>query len=305
MKIGVIEEINKIRGLMFYGHKIITEQLEVIKVDEPKKADLVVPNVDEFYKTLESVANSGGLTQQDSKTITYQKAVESLQIALQLLGYKLPKYGVDGLFGPETAEAVKQFLADNPKKQVSEQITINPNAPVTIDKTGIEQIIAKLKNKGINPMDIKPYIDTLTSKFADSTKYKDIINKYSQQYGVNPLLVSSVIHVESKWNENAKSDAGAYGLMQLMPKTAKGLDVDLYNPVENIKGGIKYLAQMLKQFNNNVEHALKAYNWGSGNMTSYLRTGRGVNGQEMPQETAQYPTKILNVYNTLKINTQI
>jgi peptidoglycan hydrolase-like protein with peptidoglycan-binding domain len=296
MRMGIIEEINKIRGLMFNGKKIVTEQTEPTKVDEPKKADLVNNSVNDFFKSLTDIANSGGLTQQNTGSMTYQKSVETLQIALQLLGYQLPKYGVDGLFGPETASAVTKFLADNPE-QVSEQLKLQ-TGPVKIDKYGIEKIIKRLRSKGVRPEDLNPFLDTISSD--DGNDYTMLINRYAQVFGVNPLLVKSVIHVESKWNPNAKSDAGAIGLMQLMPNTARGLGVNPYVPAENIKGGTKYLSQLLKQFNNNVDYALKAYNWGSGNMSSYLKTGRGTKGQEMPEETIRYTAKVVRAYNNLQ-----
>lgn len=81
----------------------------------PKKAELVKDDLSDFYKTLNSAAEKGGLKQQSSGSMTYQKEVESLQIGLILLGYNLPKYGVDGLFGPETAQAVDKFTKENVK----------------------------------------------------------------------------------------------------------------------------------------------------------------------------------------------
>jgi peptidoglycan hydrolase-like protein with peptidoglycan-binding domain len=85
------------------------------KVDDPKKADLVTPDVAEFYKTIEEAISSGGLSQKGKGSMEYQKNVESMQIGLIMLGYELPKHGVDGLFGPETANAVRDFKRDNLK----------------------------------------------------------------------------------------------------------------------------------------------------------------------------------------------
>jgi peptidoglycan hydrolase-like protein with peptidoglycan-binding domain len=82
------------------------------KIDDPKKADLVTTDVNDFFQSLEKAASSG-LSQQSYGGMAYQKEVESMQIGLTLLGYELPKYGVDGLFGPETAAAVSKFNSDN------------------------------------------------------------------------------------------------------------------------------------------------------------------------------------------------
>ena len=84
--------------------------------DDPKKADLVKDDLADFYKTLEEAAKKGGLSQQSRGNMQYQKEVESLQIGLTLLGYTLPKHGVDGLFGPETAAAVDKFTKENVKE---------------------------------------------------------------------------------------------------------------------------------------------------------------------------------------------
>ena len=82
-----------------------------VKIDDPKKADLVDDDVAEFYKTLESIESP--ISQQQKGKMDFQKDVETVQIALQLLGYELPKFGVDGLFGPETGSAVIKFKTDN------------------------------------------------------------------------------------------------------------------------------------------------------------------------------------------------
>lgn len=81
------------------------------KVDEPKKADLVSDDVKQFFSTLENIKTE--LTQQTAGNYEYQKDVETVQIGLLLLGYELPKHGVDGKYGPETANAISEFKKDN------------------------------------------------------------------------------------------------------------------------------------------------------------------------------------------------
>jgi len=94
-------------------------------------------------------------------------------------------------------------------------------------------------------------------------KYEDIIRKASSKFGVKDSLIKSVILTESAAKEKAVSPAKAKGLMQLMETTAKELGIkNIFNPEENILGGTKYLANLLSQFNNNVEMALAAYNAG-------------------------------------------
>ena len=112
---------------------------------------------------------------------------------------------------------------------------------------------------------------------------------------LDPELVMRVIATESGGKIDALSPAGARGLMQLMPDTAKELGVDPSVPQQNIAGGTQYLAQMLKRYNGDTAKALAAYNWGPGNMDAYIKTGKGVAGQEMPLETQNYVKRVLGM----------
>ncbi len=97
-----------------------------------------------------------------------------------------------------------------------------------------------------------------------------IFEEAAQTYGVPLTLLKAVAKAESNYNANAVSAAGAQGVMQLMPATAKSLGVD--NPFDarsNIMGGAKYISQKLNQYDGDVELALAAYNAGSGNVAKY------------------------------------
>ncbi len=110
--------------------------------------------------------------------------------------------------------------------------------------------------------------------------YKNYINKYSKEYNVDPFLVASVINVESNYNKRAVSSKDARGLMQIGPSTgvwaSEVIGIENYNsdmlfdPEINIKIGSWYLNQLNKEFDNNLDLVLTAYNAGSGNVKKWL-----------------------------------
>ena len=92
----------------------------------------------------------------------------------------------------------------------------------------------------------------------------------ANQYQIDPALIKAIILAESGYNTKAVSKKGAKGLMQLMPKTAQALGVeDIFNPHQNITGGVQYFKQMVNRFNGDVKLALAAYNAGSRNVRHY------------------------------------
>ncbi|PID49846.1 MAG: lytic transglycosylase [Proteobacteria bacterium] len=127
-----------------------------------------------------------------------------------------------------------------------------------------------------------------------TTPYLQTIRTYASHYGVEENLVRAVIRQESCFNRHAQSHAGASGLMQLMPGTADMMGVDnIFDPRENIRGGVKYLSQMLAKFGGDKRLALAGYNAGPGAVIKY-------NGIPPYRETRDYVVKVIAEYKRLE-----
>jgi soluble lytic murein transglycosylase-like protein len=114
------------------------------------------------------------------------------------------------------------------------------------------------------------YVTTRPVEAGAAGRYDGLITQFSRQRSLRPELVRAVIHVESGFDPRARSPKGAMGLMQLMPHTARELGVrDPYDPEDNIRGGTKYLRQLLDKYDGREELALAAYNAGPGAVDRY------------------------------------
>ena len=165
----------------------------------------------------------------------------------------------------------------NPQlKQVNANI-IN-QTPQTSLNNALQEVMSAQANLSIN------------SQTASKSQILNVVNQVAEKHGVDEKLVQALIKQESGFNPNAKSKAGAMGLMQLMPSTAKNLGVqDPYNVVQNVEGGVKYLKSMLNKYNGNVILALAAYNAGPGAVDKY-------DGVPPYKETQNYVRNILANY---------
>ena len=116
----------------------------------------------------------------------------------------------------------------------------------------------------------------------------------SRRYNIDPLLIYAQMHQESSFKLKALSYKGASGLMQLMPATARRLGVtNIYDPKQNIEGGIKYMRMLLNMFNQDVNLALAGYNAGEGAVMKY--------GNSIPpyNETREYVRRISARYSQI------
>lgn len=138
-----------------------------------------------------------------------------------------------------------------------------------------------------------PVLNNTSTSFSDtlqntaSTSLDAIFQKASEKYDVPVSLLKAIGKAESDFNPNAVSGAGAQGVMQLMPATAKSLGVtNSFDAEQNIMGGAKYIKQMLDRYDGNTKLALAAYNAGSGNVQKY-------GGIPPFKETQNYVKKVM------------
>ena len=156
------------------------------------------------------------------------------------------------------------------------------------------------------PVDTSPVTDTFTSSSSSANttaanatssgsvsspeNLEEYFKEASETYGVDINLLKAIARQESNFNPSATSSAGAMGVMQLMPSTAKGLGVtNAYDAQQNIMGGAKLMAQNLKKYNGDVSLALAAYNAGGGNVDKY-------GGIPPFKETQNYVKKVIGYY---------
>ncbi|AJA47432.1 lytic murein transglycosylase [Clostridium pasteurianum DSM 525 = ATCC 6013] len=151
----------------------------------------------------------------------------------------------------------------------------------------------KLDNSNISSIPYNSIISEDVKKDVSNNNLTidEAVDRASKKYGVDKKLILAVIKQESSFNPSSTSNAGAMGLMQLMPGTARELGVEnAYDVGENVDGGTKYLKQMLDTFGN-YKMALAAYNAGPG---AVQKSGENIN--KLPSETQNYVAKVSQYY---------
>lgn len=160
---------------------------------------------------------------------------------------------------------------------------------------------------------VSKLIPVISKKYFYQRGYMEYVEKYSEEYNIDPLYVYTVIKVESNFNPNADSSAGAKGLMQIMPISFEEVSIklgeqdsvsfgDMKDPETNIRYGCFILRQLLDEFGD-WEIASAAYNGGIGNVQSWLNDGiissENFDPSAIPiDETRHYVNKIANTYES-------
>lgn len=151
-------------------------------------------------------------------------------------------------------------------------------------------------SKSYDSSDNNDYGTSTASNSGSRNAYDSYIRASAARHGVDPGLMKAMMHTESAFNPNARSPVGAQGLMQLMPATARRFKVsNPWNPADNIEGSAKYIAWLMRRFNNNIEHAIAGYNAGEGNVDKY-------GGIPPFKETRNYVKRVMSRYNSLYRN---
>ena len=130
--------------------------------------------------------------------------------------------------------------------------------------------------------------------FASAVPFGTLIHDKAEKYDLDPALVAAVVETESRFHARARSQVGAKGLMQLMPRTGRWMGADnLYDPEQNVEAGTKYLRYLNERFDGNLKKTIAAYNAGEGNVRRYK-------GVPPFRETRSYVKKVMSRYEQRK-----
>lgn len=137
--------------------------------------------------------------------------------------------------------------------------------------------------------------DSCNGTLCDKSQLYTLINDIAHVYGIDSALLHAVVTVESRYNPSARGPNGAAGLMQLMPGTAKRYGVEnVYDPEQNLRGGAKYLRDLLEKFGSDVRLAIAAYQAGEMTVSRYQ------NSIPPFRTTMEYVSKVLDYYHQFR-----
>jgi soluble lytic murein transglycosylase-like protein len=232
-----------------------------------------------FADKLDSILTGDGQAarteQSKAQSLAQVLNLQMLHSTLALAGEGSSESPLPTMFGRQTANLqtlVNTYSANLPD-------SAGQPATVTEDSTQLHEL-----SESPARASSQPATETQGGQWLDP-----VIAKASRRYGVDTSLIKAVIKAESNFNPTAVSHAGARGLMQLMPGTARSLGVsDSFDPEQNVMAGTRFLRDLLDRYNGNVDSALAAYNWGPGNVDK--------RPDHLPRETRDYLVRVKQLY---------
>ena len=185
------------------------------------------------------------------------------------------------------ANSVFKLSQALPDRFVSRQLSMFTDAWIPAER----QLVAGAKKTDVLHEEFAKTFDAIRRQFfSEEIPYGDLIHEKAQKYSVDPALVAAVIEQESKFRRTARSQVGARGLMQLMPRTGRWMGArDLYDPEQNIDAGVKYIKYLQTRFDGNLKKTIAAYNAGEGNVRRY-------GGVPPFNETQTYVKRVMHNY---------
>lgn len=192
--------------------------------------------------------------------------------------------------------AYQEIISSNDPKKIEQALENSDTLKrLAAEKTALQGQLYELYSRlgtgsyGGGSQNNEPINHSFSGAINNGGEYGDLINKYAEEYNIDPDLLYAVIQVESGHKNGLTSDKGAQGLMQIIPSTAKYLGIkNVFDPDENIRGGTRYLRELLDKYNGDVEKALRAYNAGPGTVDA----GRNPN--------PSYSRNVLAIYQKRK-----
>jgi hypothetical protein len=186
-----------------------------------------------------------------------------------------PQYPAGGAVTPPLADGGRQNLPDRGNAPVArDNLPYNGQAPQTQNYNFVDQVLNNYKATKLH--NAESYTDPSSAAVAETPKNGDF-HAYARakalQYGIDPDIFERQITQESGWKPDAHSSAGAHGLGQFMPQTAKDYGVDVNDPYSSLDGAARYMRDNLARNKGDYRFALAAYNAGQGNVDRY---GEGV-----------------------------
>lgn len=245
----------------------------------------ILPYIDEVNKANTVDAKSSGTD------IPSDAALDSFREVLAAAERTQQAMAVDALLAAESSGSIspatiQKLLGFNPQPNIPVTNTATVSGTQSSDTTSADTQAAS----GAGSTDNTSVVSSGTTSSSSKTDLDAYFEEAARTYGVDVNLLKAIAHTESNFNPNATSSAGAMGVMQLMPSTAKSLGIkDAYNARDNIMGGAKVISQHLSRYNGDVSLALAAYNAGSGNVKKY-------GGIPPFTETQNYVKKVLAYY---------